>query len=327
MVIRPPKSPVRKPVVLIQHARHEHPAALRRALESQGIPYLWIHPYLGDPYPDWSEVSGVISMGGPMSSNDEAGHPWISAELKLLRGALAGSLPVLGICLGGQLLARSLGHRVSANPQAEVGWFPLQLTESGKQDRFLGAGAPPTVYHFHFETFELPTAAERLALSEACANQAYRIEENAYGLQFHPEADHQLLGEWLTIDGFEKEIAEIQATHGPTWVQGARRQVEIAHQVELDSIGLVTALSTLFRRKAAGSEDPALKKQVDLWALLKVPVEARFKSGSGGRSSVRGVIERTLLAGGLEFILLRGEDWLVWPIALVDLKAIRPVSK
>ena len=225
------------------------------------------------------------------------------------------------------MLARSLGHRVSANPQAEVGWFPLQLTHSGASDPFLGGESPPTVYHFHFETFELPTVAERLALSEACANQAFRVEENAYGLQFHPEADHQLLGEWLSLDGFEKEIEEIQQVHGSTWVQGAKRQVELARQVELGSIGLVTAFSTLFRRKSARDDEPALKKQVELWALLGVPVEAKFKSGSGGRSIIRGVIERTIVAGGLEFLLLRGEDWLVWPIALADLKGIRPVSK
>jgi GMP synthase-like glutamine amidotransferase len=283
-----------QPVLIIQHARHEHPAALRRALETQGIPYRWIHPYRGDRHPGAEEISGVISLGGPMSSNDEAEHPWIAEELRLLQGALSRGLPILGICLGGQLLARSLGHRVSANPQAEVGWFPLELTEAGLKDPLIGVQPKPTVYHFHFETFELPGGAERLALSDACANQAYRIEENAYGLQFHPEADHQLLGEWLSLEGFEQEILEIQAAHGPTWVQNAKRQVELAHQVELDSIGLVTSFSTLFRAQADPQEDPGLRRQVELWALLKVPVEADFEAGSGVRSTLRGVIERCI---------------------------------
>jgi GMP synthase (glutamine-hydrolysing) len=316
-----------KPVVIIQHARHEHPAALRRALETQGIPTLWIHPYRGDEYPSVDEISGVLSLGGPMSSNDEALHPWIPKELKLLQSCLARKLPILGVCLGGQLLARSLGHQVTSNPVAEVGWFPLTLTDAGLKDPIFGTHLHPTVYHFHFETFELPRSAERLAASEACANQAYRIEENAYGLQFHPEADHQLLGEWLSLEGFEDEIRQVQLLHGEKWVQDAKTQVELAHRVELESISLVTAFSTIFRKKPYKTIDSSLRTQVELWELLKVPVQAAFRSGSGGTTTVRGVIERTFTLGEAEFVVLRGEDWLVWPLALADLKLITPVSK
>ncbi len=321
-----------KPVLIIQHARYEHPAALRRALETQGIGSLWIHPYRGDPYPSAEDIRGVISLGGPMSSNDEAGHPWIRDELKLLKSAMALKLPILGICLGGQLLARSLGHRVQVNPVAEVGWYPLTLTDAASTDRVFGTSVQaPTVYHFHFDTFELPSGAEKLASSEACANQAYRIEEHAYGLQFHPEADHQLLGEWLALDGFEQEIDEIRKQHGHKWIQGAKEQIELAHRVELESISLVTAFSTLFRPKkklfGTDSEREALKQSVKTWELLKVPVQAEFRASVGGRSSLRGVIERHFSVGELEFIELRGEDWLVWPIALDDLRAVTPVSK
>ena len=320
-----------KPVLLVQHARHEHPAALRRVLETQGIPTLWIHPYRGDPYPELSSISGLVSLGGPMSSNDETGHPWIREEIRLIQGALKRGMPVLGICLGGQLLTRSLGYTVSPNPNLEVGWFPLTLTSAGLKDRHLGGRIKPTVYHFHFDTFELPRGADKLASSEACSNQAYRMEEKAYGLQFHPEADHQLLGEWLSLDGFEKEIEELRLQHGDRWVQDAKKQVELAHQVELDSIQLIIGFSLLFRQKKgvlAGSlSRPSLRPQVELWELLKVPVQAEFEAGSGGRSMIRGVIERTFSVGELEFILLRGEDWLVWPIALSDLLGITPVSK
>lgn len=316
-----------KPVLLVQHARHEHPAALRRTLETQGIPTLWIHPYRGDPYPDLSEISGLVSLGGPMSANDEVGHPWIRDEIRLIQGALSRGMPILGICLGGQLLTRSLGHAVSPNPELEVGWFPLTLTPEGLHDRFLGVLTKPTVYHFHFDTFELPHGAEKLASSEACDNQAYRIEEKAYGLQFHPEADHQLLGEWLSLEGFEKEIEDLRLRHGDRWVQGAKKQVELAHQVELDSIQLMIGFSLIFRKKSGFFNGSSLRTQVELWELLKVPVQAEFDAGSGGRSTIRGVIERIFSVGELEFILLRGEDWLVWPIALADLQGITPVSK
>ena len=124
-----------RPILLIQHAPHEHPAALRRAMATQGIPVRWIHPYRGDSYPSIEEIGGIISLGGPMSSNDERENPWIGSEIRLLQEALRRKLPILGICLGGQLLARALGKRVFTNPVAEVGWFPLDLTAAGRGDR------------------------------------------------------------------------------------------------------------------------------------------------------------------------------------------------
>ena len=155
--------------------------------------------------------------------------------------------------------------------------------------------------------------------------------EKTYGLQFHPEADHQLLGEWLALEGFEQEIEEIKGAHGDKWVQSAKHQVELAHQVELESISLVTALTTIFRHKKrpflSESERDRVRESVTTWELLKIPVQVSFGLSAGGRTSIRGVIERVFSVGELEFIELRGEDWLVWPIAMHDVRAITPVSK
>jgi GMP synthase-like glutamine amidotransferase len=318
-----------RPILLIQHAPHEHPAALRRVLATQGIPIHWIHPYRGDPYPDVTEVGGIVSLGGPMSSNDELGQPWIRPELGLLRQAFDRNLPILGICLGGQLLARALGKRVFANPVAEVGWFPLELTEAGRQDSILpSASETPTVYHYHFETFEIPDGATCLARSAGCERQAYKLNDRTYGLQFHPEADHQLLSEWMSVGDFEGEILEIQADFGKKTIQNSDVQLALATEAELNSIPLITAFSSLFRHHEQDRAiDALLHDAVKSWQEIRIPVEAEVIGAGGGPIRLRGVIERTFAHGDHEFLILRGEDQLVWPIRLDDLRRITPISK
>lgn len=319
-----------RPILLIQHAPHEHPAALRRVLTTQGIPFHWIHPYRGDRYPDEIEdIGGIVSLGGPMSSNDEGAHPWIRPELALLRQAFARNLPILGICLGGQLLARALGKRVFANPVAEVGWFPLELTAAGQADKILpAASATPTVYHYHFETFEIPDGASCLAKSAGCERQAYKLNDQTYGLQFHPEADHQLLTEWMSAGDFDKEIREIQADFGERTIQSSDVQLSLATQAELNSIPLITAFSGLFRKhEGSGASDPLLHEAVRNWQEIRIPVEAEVIGSATGPIRLRGVIERTFIHQQHEFMILRGEDQLVWPIRLDDLGRITPISK
>src|SRR4051812_10641272 len=106
--MRKPAARTKKPVLIVQHAPHEHPAAMLRALETQGIVSEWIHPYRGERYPGARQIAGMISLGGPMGANDEAAHPWIRDEIDLLRRSAEAGLPTIGICLGGQMLARAL---------------------------------------------------------------------------------------------------------------------------------------------------------------------------------------------------------------------------
>jgi GMP synthase-like glutamine amidotransferase len=121
-----------------------------------------------------------------MSVNDEDRFPWLAAEKRFIGAAVRAGKPVLGVCLGAQLIASAVGARVFANPQKEIGWFPVQGINTGGDAHF---HFPPsaTVFHWHGETFDLPAAAVHLAQSEACPNQAFQLGRSVIGLQFHLE--------------------------------------------------------------------------------------------------------------------------------------------
>jgi len=127
----------------------------------------------------------LIAMGGPMSVNDEAELPWLKGEKQAVREAVAEGTPILGVCLGAQLIASSLGARVYRSPTKEIRWFPIQAVRSSVPSfRFPSACM---AFHWHGETFDLPEGAVRLAKSEACENQAFQLNRNVIGLQFHLE--------------------------------------------------------------------------------------------------------------------------------------------
>ena len=136
------------------------------------------------PEPDTIDL--LIVMGGPMSVNDEADFPWLALEKSFIRQTVTAGKPVLGICLGAQLIASAMGARVYPNPVKEIGWLPIQAEATSGEDKFQF----PTeveVFHWHGDTFELPAGAVRLAASEACTNQAFQLGSSVLGLQFHLE--------------------------------------------------------------------------------------------------------------------------------------------
>src|SRR5205823_5670297 len=142
--------------------------------------------------PDVSSAGGLIFMGGPMSVNDDL--PYLRQEQGFIAQAIAGGKPVLGICLGAQLIAGTLGARVYRNPVKEIGWYPIRLEDAAADD-CLFRELPPEhiVFHWHGETFDLPAAAVPLASSAACRHQAYRVGSNVYGLQFHLEVAPEMI--------------------------------------------------------------------------------------------------------------------------------------
>lgn len=136
--------------------------------------------------PDPAAIDLLVIMGGPMSVNDEGQFPWLAVEKRYVRAFIATGKPVLGICLGAQIIATAMGARVFPNPVKEIGWFPIHAISPGGHSAFR---FPPseTVFHWHGETFDLPSGAIRLAKSEGCENQAFQFGERVIGLQFHLE--------------------------------------------------------------------------------------------------------------------------------------------
>jgi GMP synthase (glutamine-hydrolysing) len=323
-----PRAAGRRPVLIVQHAFYEHPAVIRRALQTQGLPTLLIHPYRGDAYPELSEIAGMVSLGGPMSANDEREHPWILAECDLLRGCVASDLPVVGVCLGGQMMARATGGRVVKNHVAEVGWFPIELNAEGQRDRVVGAaGATPLVYHWHNDTFEPPAEAMHLAQSKHCPRQAYRIGERAYGFQFHPEADHQLVHEWLAVEGVDEEVADAQREHGRKTVQSISAQKSWAVKGEKASLKITAAFCQLFKRNDYEAVDAGVYGSYESWATMRTALIVEFTGVDGRVHQLRGQILTLLNIPDGDFVIFRDEDTLLWPIRMDHLTRVIPASR
>jgi GMP synthase (glutamine-hydrolysing) len=319
----------RKPVVIVQHAPHEHPAALLRALESQGIATQLVHPYRGDLYPSTDAISGVVSLGGPMGANDQEHQGWIQPEMELFRRAVGAGLPVVGICLGGQILARALGGRVEKHSVAEVGWFPVQLNAQGLQDPIVGAAGPsPTVYHWHMDTFFPPEGATLLASSRACERQAYRISEKVYGFQFHPEADHQLVLEWLEIEGVHEDISSVQEEHGAETVQDPQTQRGHALRGEQGSLQITAAIASLFRQRTYNPIATGLREKIDGWTNHRTELVIEFEDSARKLRTMRGKIMTLLSIPSGDYLIFQGSDAgaTLWPIRLDDLRDVRPVG-
>jgi GMP synthase (glutamine-hydrolysing) len=175
-------------VLILRHEPFEHLGHFAEVLGD------YVYHDLGEPLPQESH-SGLIIMGGPMSANDNL--PGLKEEMGVIKKALHDDVPVLGICLGSQLIAKALGARVYRNKEMEIGWEKVWLTEAGKKDAVMGGiASPETFFHWHGETFDLPQGAEWLAYSEKCRHQAYRYGRKVYGLQFHPEVTAEMIEDW-----------------------------------------------------------------------------------------------------------------------------------
>jgi GMP synthase (glutamine-hydrolysing) len=179
-------------MLVLRHEVFEHLGLFADVLTARGIPFRY-HD-LGDP-PDREPFESLIIMGGPMSANDPI--PGLAWELDLIRQALESGTPMLGICLGSQLIAKALGARVYRNASLEVGWYPVHLTNAARTDPvFRNLPSPATFFHWHGETFDLLPGAEWLAYSDRCRHQAYRYGSNVYGIQFHPEITPEMIEDW-----------------------------------------------------------------------------------------------------------------------------------
>ena len=177
-------------VLVLRHERFEHLGYFAEILNHLHIPF--VYSDLDDKL-DLGRHQGLIVMGGPQSANDAA----MSAEMHFIQEVIDEKYPVLGICLGAQLIAKALGAHVYRNREKEIGWAPVHFTESAQSDPvFSGLDSPTTFFHWHSETFTQPPGTELLAWSEKCRQQAFRYRDAVYGIQFHPEITPEMIVDW-----------------------------------------------------------------------------------------------------------------------------------
>jgi GMP synthase-like glutamine amidotransferase len=183
-----------KPVAVFRHFHTEGPGYFATFLERHGIPWQLLRIDAGDAVPASArEFSGLCFMGGPMSVNDDL--PWIGQVLKLIRDAVETDVPVIGHCLGGQLMAKALGAPVARNPVKEIGWFDLSVRSSETARQWLGDATGFPSFHWHGETFDIPAGAVHLAESAACLNQMFALGPHL-GMQCHVEMTPELVEAW-----------------------------------------------------------------------------------------------------------------------------------
>jgi GMP synthase (glutamine-hydrolysing) len=179
----------RKQAIVLQHHDCETLGIIADALRNASIASSHIHALKGQRVPkEIGDAAGLIIMGGPQSVYEQNKFPWLRAEIRLIEDALKCGKPVLGICLGSQLLATALGTKVYAGRKKEIGWHRVTLSDFAKQDAVLhGAPGSFVAFHWHGDIFDLPRGATLLASSALTARQAFRYNKNAYGLLFHLE--------------------------------------------------------------------------------------------------------------------------------------------
>lgn len=187
---------------------------MRGHFSGKGFTVSYTRMYKNESLPLTSDFDWLVIMGGPMGVHDHEQHPWLERETQFIRSAIDRGKIVLGVCLGAQLIAASLGARVSPNATKEIGWFPVTATREAADSALGGLFSVPTeVFHWHGDTFALPTGAALLAQSAACRHQAFSLGKRVLGLQFHLETTLEAAGALLENCG--QGLEEAQFVQGP----------------------------------------------------------------------------------------------------------------
>jgi len=195
-----------QPIALFRHVRSEGPGYFATVLERRSIPHRMIAVDAGEPLPRSARAfSGLVFMGGPMSANDDL--PWIAPALALVQDAVRQDVPLLGHCLGAQLMAKALGAEVRRNAVKEIGWGGVEVSDNALAREWFGARAGFTAFHWHGETFSLPRGATRVLENAHCANQAFVLGKHV-GLQCHLEMTADLVRLWCRAGRSDLEAAQ-----------------------------------------------------------------------------------------------------------------------
>jgi GMP synthase (glutamine-hydrolysing) len=234
-------------VLVVQHVPWEGPHRIGRALEAAGLELDIRLPLDGEELPALDEVAGAVFMGGPMNVDEIDRYPGLLAEREWLTEAIGADLPVLGVCLGSQLIARAVGAEIRPGPAPEIGWAPVWIHDA--EDPIVGALSPGTpVLHWHGDIFDLPPGATHLASSDRTATQAFRVR-NAWGLLFHAEADAELAESWLGESSMGDEAAHTLGPEGPAAIAADAR--EFAPQLIAASTPGFAAFAELIASRAS----------------------------------------------------------------------------
>lgn len=209
-----------KPVAIFRHSPTEGPGYFATYLDARGIPWRLIALDAGEPVPAGPDAfSGLVFMGGPMSVNDDL--PWIPKVVDLIRAGVAADIPVLGHCLGGQLMSKALGGKVGRNPVKEIGWGEIQIADNPVAHEWFGPDLHKfESFHWHGETFSIPEGAIRIMGNRVCENQGFVVGKNL-GMQCHVEMTEQLIDSWC-----ESGAEEIAGSKTSPAVQSAEQMKE-----------------------------------------------------------------------------------------------------
>jgi len=195
-------------VLILRHIPQETAGTLETALTRAGLEVRYVdlfrEVHVELPL---DEASGLVVLGGPMNADEVDRYPFLNLDVQWIQQAIAAKLPLLGICLGSQLLAKALGARVYPNTVKEIGWYPLEWLPAADDDPLFARNGTATVFQWHGDTFDLPQGAVLLARGSSCQNQAFRWGSTAYGLQFHIEMTAAMIDEWLSKGHESGELA------------------------------------------------------------------------------------------------------------------------
>lgn len=194
-----------KPIAIIQNAHNDDPGHFGDFLSAQSVPMRVFHAWAGEALPrTLDEFSGLCVLGGPMSVNDEL--PFLRETEALIRVAMRDDVPVLGHCLGGQLMASALGGKVTRAAQPEIGWIDVAARPQTAAAEWFGRDAF-SIFHWHADTFSVPAGAQHLATSTACETQAFACGALHLAMQFHCEITADKIDDWIDSEAGRAEIA------------------------------------------------------------------------------------------------------------------------
>jgi len=181
------------------HVPFEDAANIGLWAEKRGHTVTSTKLYANEPLPEINKIDALAVMGGPMNVYQYRQYPWLLKEKQFIEQAIRAEIPIIGVCLGAQLIADVLGAKVVQNSQIEIGWYPVRLTSKGEKTSLLnGVSSEFTAFHWHGDTFQIPLGALHLAKSEACENQAFIYGKSVLGLQFHLEYSKDSIQKMLT---------------------------------------------------------------------------------------------------------------------------------